>query len=87
MITSNSTNNHFYGNANIYIYIYIFIYLKKEFLFFFKKSILGGVFLTKEHLLIPNGHGRHIVMLVCMASYMMAGYGHTNHAFRVNVPS
>jgi hypothetical protein len=21
------------------------------------------------------------VMLVCMASYMMAGYGHANHAF------
>jgi hypothetical protein len=24
-------------------------------------------------------------MHVCMASYMMAGYGHANHAFRVNV--
>jgi hypothetical protein len=23
------------------------------------------------------------VMLVCMASYMMASYGHANHAFRV----
>jgi len=27
------------------------------------------------------------VMLVCMASYMMAGYGHANHAFKVNVRS
>jgi hypothetical protein len=83
MITSNSTNNHFYGNAKKIKIIFLF----KEFLFFFKKSILGGVFLTKEHLLIPNGHGRHIVMLVCIASYMIAGYGHANHAFRVNVPS
>jgi hypothetical protein len=23
----------------------------------------------------------HFVMLVCMASYMIAGYGHANHAF------
>jgi len=25
------------------------------------------------------------VMLVCMALYMIAGYGHANHAFRINV--
>jgi hypothetical protein len=24
-------------------------------------------------------------IFVCMASYMMAGYGHVNHAFRVNL--
>jgi hypothetical protein len=24
------------------------------------------------------------VMLVCMASYITVGYGHANHAFRVN---
>jgi len=29
----------------------------------------------------------HIVMLVCMASYMTVGYMHANHAFRVNVRS
>jgi hypothetical protein len=28
-----------------------------------------------------------IFMYVCMASYMMASYGHANHAFRVNVCS
>jgi hypothetical protein len=27
------------------------------------------------------------VMPICMASYMTAGYGHANHAFRVNVRS
>jgi hypothetical protein len=27
----------------------------------------------------------HIVMLVCMASYMTVSYGHANHAFKVNV--
>ncbi len=27
------------------------------------------------------------VMHVCMASYMMADYGHANHTFRVNVRS
>jgi hypothetical protein len=29
----------------------------------------------------------HRVMLVCMASYMMVGYEHANHAFKVNVHS
>jgi len=32
-------------------------------------------------------HGRYHVMLVCMVSCMMIGYGHANHAFRVNVHS
>jgi len=27
------------------------------------------------------------VMFVCMASYITVGYGHVNHAFRVNVHS
>jgi hypothetical protein len=27
----------------------------------------------------------NIVMPVCMASYVTTGYGHANHAFRVNV--
>jgi hypothetical protein len=27
------------------------------------------------------------VMLVCMASYMIADYGHANHVFRVNLCS
>jgi len=27
----------------------------------------------------------NVVMPICMASYMMTGYGHANHAFRVNV--
>jgi hypothetical protein len=36
------------------------IFLFNEFLFFFKKLILSGMFLTKEHLLILDGHGRHI---------------------------
>jgi hypothetical protein len=32
-------------------------------------------------------HVTIIVMHVCMDSYMTAGYGHANHAFRVNVRS
>jgi hypothetical protein len=27
----------------------------------------------------------NVVMPICMASHMMTGYGHANHAFRVNV--
>jgi hypothetical protein len=32
-------------------------------------------------------HVTIVVMLVCMASYMTADYGHANHAFKVNVRS
>jgi len=33
------------------------------------------------------GHRDEEAMPVCMASYMIANYGHANHAFRVNVCS
>jgi hypothetical protein len=32
-------------------------------------------------------HVTTVVMPICMASYMTDGYGHVNHAFRVNVRS
>jgi hypothetical protein len=35
-------------------------FLFKEFLSFFKRSILGGSFLSNHHLLIINGHGSHV---------------------------
>jgi hypothetical protein len=37
-------------------------FLFKKFLSFFKKSILGGVFLTNQHLLILGGHGSQITL-------------------------
>jgi hypothetical protein len=36
--------------------------LFKEFLSFFKKSILGGIFLNNRHLLTLDGHGSHVTL-------------------------
>jgi hypothetical protein len=36
------------------------IFLFKEFLSFFKRSILGGIFPNNHHLLILDGHGPHV---------------------------
>jgi hypothetical protein len=35
-------------------------FLFKEFLSFFKRSIIGGMFPSNHHLLILNGHGPHV---------------------------
>jgi hypothetical protein len=35
-------------------------FLFKEFLSFFKRSILGGIFPSNHHLLILDGHGSHV---------------------------
>ncbi len=37
-------------------------YLFKEFPSFFKRLILGGIFLTNHHLLILDGHGSHVTL-------------------------
>jgi hypothetical protein len=34
--------------------------LFKEFLFFFKRLVLGGISLTNRHLFIFDGHGSHV---------------------------
>jgi hypothetical protein len=38
------------------------IYLFKEFLSFFKRSILGEISLTNRHLHIFDGHGSHVTI-------------------------
>jgi hypothetical protein len=48
-----------YGNAKK---TWIIIFLFKEFMFFFNKSIPGGVSFNKKHLLILNGHGSHVTL-------------------------
>jgi hypothetical protein len=37
-------------------------FLVKEFLSFFNKSILGGMSLNNQHLLILDGHGSHVTL-------------------------
>jgi hypothetical protein len=39
---------------------WIISFLFKEFLSFFKSSILGGIFPSNHHLLILDGHGSHV---------------------------
>jgi hypothetical protein len=36
--------------------------LFKEFLFFFKRLILGGISLINKHLVIFDGHGSHVTL-------------------------
>jgi hypothetical protein len=38
------------------------IFLFKEFMFFFNKSIPGGMSFNKQHFLILNGHGSHVTL-------------------------
>jgi hypothetical protein len=35
-------------------------FLFKEFVSFFKRLVLGGIFPSNHHLLILNGHGSHV---------------------------
>jgi len=37
-------------------------FLFKGFLSFFKRSILGGIFQSNQHLLILDGHGSHVIV-------------------------
>ncbi len=39
-------------------------FLFKEFLSFFKRSALGGIFLNNRHLLTLDGHGSHVTLEV-----------------------
>jgi hypothetical protein len=39
-------------------------FLFKEFVTFFKKSILSGVSFINQHLLILDGHGSHVTLEV-----------------------
>jgi hypothetical protein len=48
-----------YGNAKKKRMI---TFLFKEFLFFFKKLVRGGMFFTNQHLLILDGHGNHVTL-------------------------
>jgi hypothetical protein len=37
-------------------------FLFKEFLFYFKSSIPGGISISNKHLLILDGHGSHVIL-------------------------
>jgi hypothetical protein len=60
-------------------------FLFKEFLCFFKKSILSGISLTNKHLLIFDGHGSHVILEVIeqvkkFGLDMITLPSHTSHA-------
>jgi hypothetical protein len=62
-------------------------FLFKEFLTFFKKSILGGVSLTNQHLLVLDGHGNHVALKTIEHAqkfrlYMITLPFHTSHVLQ-----
>jgi hypothetical protein len=62
-------------------------FLFKEFLFFFNKSILGGVSFSNWHLLILYGHGNHVTLEVIEQAEdfgldMITLPSHTSHALQ-----
>jgi len=60
-------------------------FLFKEFLSFFKRSILSGISLTNKHLFILDGHGSHVTFEAIkqvkkFGLYMITLPSHTSHA-------
>jgi hypothetical protein len=60
-------------------------FLFKEFLSFFKRSVLGGIFPNNHHLLALDGHGSHVTLEVIKHAQqfglnMMNLPSHTSHA-------
>jgi hypothetical protein len=59
----------------------------KKFFYNFKRSILGGIFLTNRHLFIFNGHGSHVTLEAIEQAqafklYMVTLHSHTSHALQ-----
>jgi len=42
--------------------VFLISFLFKEFLSFFKRSVLGGIFRNNCHLLALDGHGSHVIL-------------------------
>jgi hypothetical protein len=62
-------------------------FLLKEFLSFFKRSILGGIFPSNHHLLILDGHGSHVNLEVIEQAQqfgldMITLPSHTSHVLQ-----
>ncbi len=62
-------------------------FLFKEFFSFFKKSILGGISQTNQHLLILDGHGSHVSLEAIEQAhqfrlYMVTLLSHTSRALQ-----
>jgi hypothetical protein len=62
-------------------------FLFKEFLSFFKRSILGGISPNNHHLLILDGHGSHVNLEVIkqvqqFGLYMITLPSHTSHVLQ-----
>ncbi len=61
--------------------------LFKEFLFFFKRFIRNGIFLTNRHLFVLDGHGSHVPFVAIeqvkeFGLNMITLPSHTFHAFQ-----
>jgi hypothetical protein len=61
--------------------------LFKEFLYFFKKFIQGGMSFTNTHLFVLDGHGKHVTLKVIVIKHaqkyklnMIGLSSHTSHA-------
>jgi hypothetical protein len=59
----------------------------KEIFSFFKRSILGGIFLTNKHLVILNGYGAHVTLEAIEQTQtfeldMVTLPSHTSHALQ-----
>jgi hypothetical protein len=60
-------------------------FLFKKILFFFKKSIPNGIFLTNKHLFTFDGHGSHVTFEAIKQAQafgldMVTLHSHTSHA-------
>jgi hypothetical protein len=63
-------------------------FLLREFLFFFKKIVLGGVSFNNRHLLVLDGHGNHVTLEAISQAQkvglnMITLQSHTSHAHHV----
>ncbi len=65
--------------------VWMITFLFKEFLFFFKKSLLSEISLTNKHLIIFDWHGSHVILEVIeqvkkFGLDMIILLSHTSHA-------
>lgn len=56
--------------------------IQRDFLSFFKRSTLGSIFKSNQHLLILVGHGSHVIIQLAQqfGLDMIALSSHTSHA-------
>ncbi len=66
---------------------WMIVFLLKKIFYFFKRLILGGIFLTNRHLFIFTSHGSHVTFEAieqaqAFGLYMVILHSHTSHALQ-----